>query len=75
MHKAIVVFEVEGGSDKGADGHRKDTMPIVNAIKEQGWEAEVIYFHPDKSEEIYTCLLYTSPSPRDATLSRMPSSA
>ena len=25
--------------------------------------------HPD------TCLLYTSPSPRDATLSRMPSSA
>ena len=27
-------------------------------------------------EEAYnTCLLYTSPSPRDATLSRMPSSA
>ena len=24
---------------------------------------------------MYTCLLYTSPSPRDATLSRMPSSA
>ena len=26
-------------------------------------------------EEVDTCLLYTSPSPRDATLSRMPSSA
>ena len=25
--------------------------------------------------DIITCLLYTSPSPRDATLSRMPSSA
>ena len=25
--------------------------------------------------EMYLCLLYTSPSPRDATLSRMPSSA
>ena len=25
--------------------------------------------------EAYDCLLYTSPSPRDATLSRMPSSA
>ena len=25
--------------------------------------------------EIYTCLLYTSPSPRDLDLSRMPSSA
>ena len=27
------------------------------------------------SSILYTCLLYTSPSPRDATLSRMPSSA
>ena len=27
------------------------------------------------AEALYTCLLYTSPSPRDATLSRMPSSA
>ena len=27
------------------------------------------------SYEIWGCLLYTSPSPRDATLSRMPSSA
>ena len=26
-------------------------------------------------DTIYACLLYTSPSPRDATLSRMPSSA
>ena len=26
-------------------------------------------------QEVITCLLYTSPSPRDATLSRMPSSA
>ena len=28
-----------------------------------------------KLSEAETCLLYTSPSPRDATLSRMPSSA
>ncbi|QQB46159.1 Cj0069 family protein [Corynebacterium glucuronolyticum] len=53
MHKAIVVFEVEGGSDKGDDGHRKDTMPIVNSIKDKGWDAEVIYFHPDKADEIF----------------------
>ena len=26
-------------------------------------------------EDLRVCLLYTSPSPRDATLSRMPSSA
>ena len=30
---------------------------------------------PDGSFEPASCLLYTSPSPRDATLSRMPSSA
>ena len=29
----------------------------------------------EKSIEYYTCLLYTSPSPRDRTRSRMPSSA
>ena len=28
-----------------------------------------------QNQDSYTCLLYTSPSPRDATLSRMPSSA
>ena len=29
----------------------------------------------DVKEEDYSCLLYTSPSPRDGLLSRMPSSA
>ena len=28
-----------------------------------------------EADRVITCLLYTSPSPRDATLSRMPSSA
>ena len=34
-----------------------------------------IPFQHNKYLNHYTCLLYTSPSPRDATLSRMPSSA
>ena len=29
----------------------------------------------DDFVQVFDCLLYTSPSPRDATLSRMPSSA
>ena len=33
------------------------------------------HFHPATGTLVYVCLLYTSPSPRDATLSRMPSSA
>ncbi|MDO5513391.1 Cj0069 family protein [Corynebacterium sp.] len=53
MHKAIVVFEVEGGSDKFIDGHRKDTMPIVNAIKEAGWHAEVVFYRPEWTEHLY----------------------
>ena len=31
--------------------------------------------HPIEVANILTCLLYTSPSPRDGLLSRMPSSA
>ena len=37
-----------------------------------------VFLHPDTGEEYAlarTCLLYTSPSPRDRTRSRMPSSA
>lgn len=53
VKKHIVIFEAEGGSDKGPDGHRKDTMPIVNALKNKGWNAEVVYFSDDKKEEIF----------------------
>ena len=36
------------------------------------WQITKIARHPERP---YTCLLYTSPSPRDGLLSRMPSSA
>ena len=38
-------------------------------------EYDKIVSTADGARSMYTCLLYTSPSPRDATLSRMPSSA
>ena len=43
----------------------------------KGLHAEYIafYFGAAFGEEKYACLLYTSPSPRDRTRSRMPSSA
>ena len=53
MKKNIVFFEVRGGSDKGEDGYRKDTMPMVYALKEKGWGAEVIFFEVGKKDEIY----------------------
>jgi hypothetical protein len=67
VHKSIVVFEVEGGSDKFIDGHRKDTMPIVNAIKDAGWHAEVVYYRPEWAETLFE---YVS-SNFDAYISRV----
>ena len=45
---------------------------IINEIQEKGHLEKIM---PLKEYDTTACLLYTSPSPRDATLSRMPSSA
>ena len=45
------------------------TLTILDAKALKGSEKVSVHAYA------YTCLLYTSPSPRDATLSRMPSSA
>ena len=58
-----------------------ETLTVqVSGIKDPGEIHIAIYdsaeaFEGDKGEKGGPCLLYTSPSPRDATLSRMPSSA
>ena len=39
------------------------------------WLIPGSFYEKTENETFNTCLLYTSPSPRDATLSRMPSSA
>jgi len=44
---------VRGGNDKGEDGHRKDTIPMVDALKQRGYDAEVIFFDVDKRDEIF----------------------
>ena len=49
---------------------------IMEAVAASGIDTTVYFYNPNiHPEEEYFCLLYTSPSPRDATLSRMPSSA
>ena len=55
------------GSDYASDDARSN-----DAISHGTLVAGVIAANRDNSND---CLLYTSPSPRDATLSRMPSSA
>ena len=56
-----------------------EVYSITNAVKEAG----IQQIHPEKMEafadhlveKLKSCLLYTSPSPRDRQKSRMPSSA
>ena len=50
------------------DGDQDWDAELWQKVAEMGWTATVI-------PEAYGCLLYTSPSPRDGLLSRMPSSA
>lgn len=60
LKKKVVIFEVEGGSDKGPDGHRKDTMPIAEALKKRGYDCEVVFYRDDKKDEIYQHVLETA---------------
>ena len=62
----FISSEAIGNLQKDDDPDEEDisyslTIPIDHSITDK--------------ENLETCLLYTSPSPRDATLSRMPSSA
>ena len=55
-----------------------DSDAIVEESKDSGNSEEVVEEVRTSDEEVaspLTCLLYTSPSPRDRTRSRMPSSA
>ena len=44
VRKHVVFFEAAGGSDKGPDGHRRDTMPMVEALRARGWSAEPVFY-------------------------------
>ena len=47
-----------------------------NASLFEWLQSPIVYFSTEKIKaELWNCLLYTSPSPRDGLLSRMPSSA
>lgn len=52
MGYRVVVIEVEGGSDKWIDGHRKDTMPIIESLRDLGVDADVRYYRPDWKDQL-----------------------
>ena len=45
----MVVLECRGGSDKGADGHRRDTLPICEALRHKGWAAAPMFFDDESN--------------------------
>ena len=59
---------------KSIENHEDEIIKISDKI----WELAETAFNEHESSKLlsdYACLLYTSPSPRDGLLSRMPSSA
>ena len=71
VEKDFEKFKVERNLEEsriGGNGLDEDIRKARNTwIPTTHWIAGFVWH--------YVCLLYTSPSPRDATLSRMPSSA
>ena len=68
-NRVINYLVEEFKKDQGID-LRKDPL-AMQRLKEAGEKAKIELSSSQQTD----CLLYTSPSPRDATLSRMPSSA
>ena len=64
----LEVCLIEKGSEVGAH-------ILSGAVLEPRTLNELLPDWKERGAPLDTCLLYTSPSPRDATLSRMPSSA
>ena len=68
-------FDADGNSTKAAQGFAKScgvTVEQLDRLKTDKGEWLVTNI---EEKGAHTCLLYTSPSPRDGLLSRMPSSA
>ena len=61
--------------DFDADGVLNDIDNFMFSAFDALIKISVKRLGTEEASPVHTCLLYTSPSPRDATLSRMPSSA
>ena len=66
LRQKTLVSEIKVFRNK-IDSDRKNLLSIANKLKNDNLKTDDI--------DIHFCLLYTSPSPRDGLLSRMPSSA
>ena len=67
FHPSSSLFDADEGS--------LFVEPIASFSKDVASRTSPASRQQQREDEILICLLYTSPSPRDATLSRMPSSS
>ena len=71
-NEAMIVYGL--GGTKVIKGSGRIVWPMIQQARELS--LELMSFDVAPTQDLYSsCLLYTSPSPRDRTRSRMPSSA
>ena len=80
MNKNELIAEYSSKNNVGKSDATKaveSLFDIITSTLKAGGDVKIAGFGTFKvaNTKAKTCLLYTSPSPRDATLSRMPSSA
>ena len=73
MEQQDMSQQQQGESPQGDEGENVESQQKDGF--EESSESPVGHIFPNSGGNSDSCLLYTSPSPRDATLSRMPSSA
>ena len=72
----IEIIETTNKSENVEERNARESLFIINSFAQEYFQS--ILSKEDNVRDYLIdrgCLLYTSPSPRDATLSRMPSSA
>ena len=52
MKHTAVILEVEGGVDKGRDGHRADSQPVLDALARRGFQGAIHFYRPDVESEL-----------------------
>ena len=61
---------------KSIDNNKASVPPrFKDVVTDEEYKKSILYNTDRIKFQIFTCLLYTSPSPRDVSRSRMPSSA
>mmetsp|Transcript_3246 Transcript_3246/g.11765 ORF Transcript_3246/g.11765 Transcript_3246/m.11765 type:complete len:374 (+) Transcript_3246:341-1462(+) len=53
----MFIVECRGGTDKGVDGHRHDTIPIANELISVGWWCQPIFYSDAEHDRVKERLL------------------